>query len=402
MIRNKKNKPYAFVLGTGPNAIGVVRSLGREGVPVYAVGHEPGLTGTSRYCKTLISPNVENEENIFLEFLCDKNKVSGKKGVLFPTGDAYVAFVSKYRNQLESYFTFEMTDLNTMNKLLNKKTQYQLAESIGIKIPKSYYPKNMKDIEDIAEKMNYPVIIKGASTITWRKQYTVKKLFQSNTSQDLLKIFKEINKYNIDVIIQESILGPDNACYKLCAYMDENSNPLLVFTLQKIRNYPYHFGVGSVVESGYFPKVAELGLKYLKGIGYKGIGSVEFKRDQRDDQLKMIELNSRLWQQNSLASACGINFPYTMYRRLTGESVEMNKEFKEGIKWVSMRMDFASYMQYRGDGELMLLNWLKSLRGKKVYEVFAWDDPRPFFSAIGYGFFIFFKIFKKICKVIKG
>ena len=101
----------------------------------------------------------------------------------------------------------------------------------------------------------------------------------------------------------------------------------------------------------------------MKGVKYVGIGSVEFKKDNRDDKVKMIELNSRLWLQNSLAEKCGINFPYTQYLELIGKKVQKSYHFRERIKWISMGMDFDSFRGYRSIRRLNLIQWIRSLHG---------------------------------------
>ena len=52
-------------------------------------------------------------------------------------------------------------------------------------------------------------------------------------------------------------------------------------------------------------------------------------------------------------------------------------------------------------GQLGYFEWLKSLRGKKIFEIFAWDDPKPFFHSIGYGMKLLRKVFKKAVNFCK-
>ena len=40
--------------------------------------------------------------------------------------------------------------------------------------------------------------------------------------------------------------------------------------------------------------------------------------------------------------------------------------------------DFYSFKQYHERGELGFKDWLNSLRGARVFALFAWDDPLPF------------------------
>jgi hypothetical protein len=64
-------------------------------------------------------------------------------------------------------------------------------------------------------------------------------------------------------------------------------------------------------------------------------------------------------------------------------------EFKTGIKWINRYMDFDSFLGYRKEGRLTFRQWRKSLKGKKVYSDFLWDDPIPALYEIRFGLKIF-------------
>jgi len=135
----------------------------------------------------------------------------------------------------------------------------------------------------------------------------------------------------------------------------------------------------------HYPELAELGWRFLKGIDYRGITSIEFKRDDRDGRLKLIELNPRLWQQNAQATACGVNFPLIQFRDLTGSAPSPQLRFKEGVRWLDLQADFQAFWAYRRAGELSTLAWLRSIAGARSFATFALDDPGPFLKAHEYG-----------------
>lgn len=206
---------------------------------------------------------------------------------------------------------------------------------------------------------------------------------------------------NVPVILQEVIEGPDTNHFKYCSYTTSSGEILAEFTLQKIRQNPIHFGVGAVVESIHKPELIGTGRKLFSNIGYTGIGSAEFKLDNRDGKLKLIEVNPRYWQQNYLATVCGMNFPYLNYLDLLQESPKAIRDFISGIKWVNRYMDFDSFIKYKKEGILTFSEWRKTLKGKKIYPDFAWDDPLPLFYEIGFGkkiykipYFIWKKLFR--------
>ena len=77
------------------------------------------------------------------------------------------------------------------------------------------------------------------------------------------------------------------------------------------------------------------------------------------------------------------------------------KEYQYGIKWVNRYMDLDSYFSYRKEGILSFFEWRNSLKGKKVYADFTWDDPIPALYEIGFGWklmktpwFVFKKLFR--------
>jgi predicted ATP-grasp superfamily ATP-dependent carboligase len=189
----------------------------------------------------------------------------------------------------------------------------------------------------------------------------------------------------VPIIVQEVILGADTNHLKYCSYTSPSGTILAEFALRKIRQNPIRFGVGSVVESMHDEELLIAGRRLLQNIGFHGVASIEFKRDERDGRLKLVEINPRYWQQNYLATACGVNFPLLNYFDLVNGSGEAITSFTPGIKWVNRYMDFDSFLKYRKEGSITFSSWRKSLKGKKVYADFTWDDPVPAFFEIGFG-----------------
>jgi predicted ATP-grasp superfamily ATP-dependent carboligase len=258
------------------------------------------------------------------------------------------------------------------------------------------------DLKSIPLNAKYPLIIKGQDVNIWRNNiHRSIKGFSVNDYRELERIVKSIISEKVHLIIQEIIQGPDTNHYKYCVCTNSKGEIIAEFTLRKIRQDPIHFGVGAVVESFHYPHLLEMGRKLFNGIGFLGIGSAEFKLDERDGKLKLIEINPRYWQQNYLSTACGVNFPYIQYLDFSGKPVVKFEEFQDGIKWVNRYMDLNSFISYRKEGTLSFSDWRHSLKGKKVYSDFAWDDPVPALFEIGFGWklikipwFIFSKLFK--------
>src|SRR3989442_12168321 len=91
----------AVVMGGDYRGLGVVRSLGRRGIPVWVL-HEGGqlLATLSRYAqRNLRWPSGGDAERIgFLLNLASNNGL--QRWVLIPTGDESAALVARYHTEL--------------------------------------------------------------------------------------------------------------------------------------------------------------------------------------------------------------------------------------------------------------------------------------------------------------
>jgi len=146
--------------------------------------------------------------------------------------------------------------------------------------------------------------------------------------------------------------------------------------------YPVHFGSASFVESVYEQELERISINFLKDMGYKGLGGMELKRDSRDSKFKLIEFNARFGLWDVLGARCGVDIAYVAYCDTIGEKVMRNVKYRTGIKWISANLDSKAFLNYRREGSLSLLSWLRSAFGEKQWAVFAWDDIMPFLSSI--------------------
>lgn len=119
----------------------------------------------------------------------------------------------------------------------------------------------------------------------------------------------------------------------------------------------------------------------LKAVQYKGLGSIEYKYDPRDQGFKIIEPTvGRPDLQSYVAVANGINIPYVAYCDLIGQSISQldHPAHIGSVKWVNEWSEYRSARFYRKRGDLTLKEWYTSLRGPKKYALFSLSDPLPF------------------------
>ena len=383
----KKAPPEAVVLGLFETGLGLIRSLGRAGVRVFGLDTAPLCASRSRYCSPLVCPDPITHHDEFVGYLHYLADGAATKPVLFLTSDLFLAPVAAASKSLSRAYLFNIPSAELLHKIMDKYLFHDLIKSCGIPGPKTALFDPAIELKDNVSGLAFPLIIKARDVIPWRKAAgPSKKAFLARNFEELQQLMCDPVLQRLPLLIQEVIPGPDTNHWKFCGYVSKDGTLKRFFTLQKIRQQPVGHGVGSCVESRYNEEVFELGRKLFSGIGYRGVGSAEFKRDETSNEFKIVELNARYWQQNALAASSGVDFALTEYYDLTGRGglPVAPERFREGVRWVNIHRDWEAYGTYHARGELTFGAWLKTLRPPLVFSDFSWDDPLPILTELNF------------------
>lgn len=377
-----EKRPTCIILGLASTALGPIRSLGRKGIKVYGFDAVKNNIGSfSRYCDFILCPDPKHEESNLLTFLKKFRASLYTDAFILPTNDNFVLFLSRNRQYLKDFYKFLLPNKTLVEQLNDKRKFYKLAISHNINAPKTSIPRTLDDLYTWGRQFGFPCILKPAYGHLFDK--VKEKGIIANSMDELLEAWNKLSTLDGQVILQEFVKGDDALQYSLSAYLDCDSNPLAVFSAKKIRQNPPGAGVGSLVESYKEKDVENLGLSFLKDVGFKGIAEVEFKRDCNSQKIYIIEVNTRIWGQNSLAIKCGVDIPFIAFCDAYGYNREKRciTSGEKKVKWIDFRSDFFACFGsdgYMKRGKLTVINWLKSFRGKKDYAIFCFDDILPF------------------------
>src|SRR5690348_18306626 len=99
--QKKSDRVGAIVVGGDFHGLGIIRSLGRRGVPLCIVDDEYSIGRFSKYTTfTVQAPNLRKEKEA-VDFLLEMGHRMNLKGwVLFPTRDEHVAAISRNKHVL--------------------------------------------------------------------------------------------------------------------------------------------------------------------------------------------------------------------------------------------------------------------------------------------------------------
>jgi len=366
----------ALVVGGCFQALGIVRSLGRRGIPVYVIDDEASISRFSHY--TTHYERVANirDERKTVDTVLDVGRRFGLKDwVLYPTLDENVAAFSRYRSELTGFFRVPTPEWESVQWAWDKRNTYRLAQEIGVPAPRTWYPKSVDELESL--EVELPVAIKPA--VKEHFIYATKaKAWRAETREELKERFLRAAELVEpgEVMIQELIPGDGLQQFAYCAFF-KDGRAIGSMIVRRRRQHPPEFGRASTfVETVEVPLIEEYSHRFLKAMNYYGLVEVEYKLDLRDGQYKILDVNARTWGYHTLGQRAGVDFPYLLFADQLGEPVESSRA-KVGVKWVRLVTDLATGFVEIKNGHLNLKTYLRSLKEANIESVFSRDDILP-------------------------
>ena len=159
----------------------------------------------------------------------------------------------------------------------------------------------------------------------------------------------------------EWVPGPDDRLCSYYTYLDEEGTPLFHFTKRIIRRFPVGMGNACYHVTDWNPEVRDEALKLFRWVGLRGLANAEFKRDERDGRLKLIECNARFTASDCLVARSGFDLAAFVYNRAVGLPQRPLESYAQGMRlWDPVR-DFECFLALRKRGELTFGQWAASV-----------------------------------------
>ena len=371
--------PLVILRSIAHTPLGILRSLGRLGVETHVVHRDQRSPAFySRYCQGKFVCDIDScspEKSVAA--LLEIGRSIGRRSILLPTTDESTMFVADHAAELERWFMVPPQDAELVHAFCNKQSMHQLAQQMGLAVPRTVFPQSREEVEDYAVTAKYPVVLKGIYGLIFRKR-SGKTMLLVNSAEELLEKydrFEEPEEPNL--MLQEYIPGSEDASWMFNGYFNRRSECLLGFTGRKVRQCPVYAGVTSLGVCEDNPKLREASIALLSKLGYSGIVDIDYRFDARDGQYKILDVNPRIGGTFRLfVTDNGMDVVRALYLDMTGQAVNAGKAC-EGRRWIAEDLDLVSSVRYGRDGALSLESWASSLRGVEESAYFAWDDPLP-------------------------
>ncbi len=378
------SQPRAVVVGLDSmQGLQAARILAARRVPVIGVTNRPNYYACrTKVCEKILFTDTGGEG--LIATLIAVGQRWREKAVLFPCHDKSVLVISEHRAKLEPWYHVILPDHDVVELMTDKVRFYKHAQKHGFPIPKTFLLYSRQDAEQAAPKLSYPCALKPP----WRPHrwtmHTKQKAFKIANPRELLAYYDHYHHWTDVLIAQDWIEGPESNLYSCNGYFDHSGKPVATFVARKLRQWPPLTGQSCLGEECRNDKVLEETIRLFQSVKYRGLAYLEMKRDERSGEHFIVEPNvGRPTGRSAIAEAGGVDLLYSMYCDALGWPLPPKRQQTyQGVKWIHLLRDLQAAFHQWKNGDLRLIDWWRSIRGRKAYAIFSWKDPAPFWWAL--------------------
>ncbi len=381
-----------LILGGKENALSLVRRFGAAGIATRVSGPADCWGMHSHYCREKFPvPRGISSAQYWHDLLLSGKDAGLHAGLhaelhgslLIACSDEAIDFLARNRTELESLYQFDHGDPDMQLSLLDKRDTLKLAQSAGVATPQYWTVNNEEDLAALRQSVEFPVMVKPIISHEFISIFGLKLFIIDSEFDELAEKVRLAWANNVEVMVIEMIPGPDSQLSSYYTYIGADHQPSFDYTKSVIRRFPVNRGLGCYHKSEWLPETAEAGSKFFQGIGFTGFGNIEFKRDPRDQILKVIESNARFTSAQELIIRAGAPIDFIYYCKATGQKAPGFETYDQDLTlWYGLR-DFLAFVEMRRAGSISTGQWLRSLFPfKHVSPLHNMSDPFPSLAAL--------------------
>jgi predicted ATP-grasp superfamily ATP-dependent carboligase len=348
------------------HSLGITRALGKIGLKPYVLTTKRlSLAGCSKYA----ADEIKVPKNYTLaEFELALLRVEINLIILVGT-DSFKKIVPWKNKLAKKNINMITVDVDTQNIAFSKKETYKLAISLGVPVPKTFYPQSLEELDKLKHAVTYPCVIKGLYEVGGN---IVDYAYDENS---LVTKYSEIcKKHGLDEttglpMLQEYIPGDG------CAFFAVYNNGVCGATFQhrRVREYPVSGGASVCAESFHNILLERNGRLLLDSLHWHGVAMVEFKLDNNERPV-LMEINPKFWGSLDLALEAGVNFPQSLVDIHIGNAIEYSSLYKIPFRY---HWPLCGDINHVIENPKNLLNFLKDVLNPRVKSNIWLTDPMP-------------------------
>ena len=199
------------------------------------------------------------------------------------------------------------------------------GEKIGIKVPKSETVYSFEELEDAIDNFDFPVVVKG-------KFYDA--YIAANKEQVKEYFYKISAKWGIPIILQQFINGNE---FNITALGDGKGNMMGAVPMRKtfLTDKGKAWAGISIDDS----KLVKMANDVISKTKWAGGMELELIKENKTNNLYLLEINPRFPAWIYLANGCGQNHPEMLVKLLMNEKVDPIKKYDIGKMFIRYSYD---------------------------------------------------------------
>lgn len=354
------------------SCLGVFRSLGRAGVPVFAVVADPDApVAKSRFVagRILWQPHLGEGHTQLLDRLMDFGRRLGRRSLIVCTSDEMAVFVARRRDVLAEWFVLPGVDPGLPAQLADKHSLARLCRRHGMQTPPSARVDTLAQLDAAVDRVGFPLVVKS---VALRGQAQSVENSTVVAGRGELRELAGRWEEPFRVIIQEYL--PDEECedWFTHGYCDAQARAGVVFTGRKVRAWPAQGGATAAAYAAVEPELAGLAELFCARVGYCGVFDIDWRFDRRTGGYHLLDFNPRVGAQfRMFEDTAGIDVVRAMHLDLSGRPIPVGFQV-DGQRFVVEPWDLASLLATRGQPRKRVGG-----AGRPKSAWLAADDPRP-------------------------
>lgn len=364
--------------------LGVIRTLGRAGVPVYAVT-EKGITpaGTSRYLtgQVRLSYGGEVDQSAYLDRLVAAiDRLSGKP-LLVCTDDEAAVLVAESAGVLADRAIFPPVPPDLPRRLASKRGLHQICSGLGVPTPAIRCVRTGDELEATLAALELPVVVKQTDPWTRLTQPVVASSTVVRSAEDAARLRVELDHWQggFELVVQEYLPDSQSEDWFAHGYCSASSDVVVMFTGRKLWSWPAHAGATAYARTEGNEAIEESVRELCRRIGYCGIFDTDWRYDQRTGKYFLLDFNPRVGAQfRMFEDDRGVDVVRAMHLDLTGRKFKTGLQV-EGERFLAENLGILACRYYRDDSHP------PEIPGAPPRLRLAWfslDDLRPFLVMI--------------------
>jgi len=335
--------------------------------------------------KSNIWNDIVHVEKTTQDIICkleDISRSSRSNIFLLPSDDESVKIVSDNRAIISKKYVYVLPDKEQIDLLLDKSKFQRWAEKNDFSAPKTRFVSNLLQLEEAIISLQYPVLLKPLyRNPEWDRHIPNAKVFILEKKSELKLLPEDLFSIAPTMLVQQWIPGDDDGIYFCLVYYDKNAELVDYFCGRKLMQWPPLGGSTAVAISDDKEETKEITLSIFNKIKYRGLGSVEYKKNPVDNKMYIMEPTVGRNDYQSYISVIGnVNLTEMGYCDVVGK--EHSPAVRRKSIWFSESSTYYAIKYYIKKGNRYYIKHLPRIIRRAGFSLLSIHDLAPFIEFV--------------------